>query len=88
MVAPEYLAGNETVRATNVTAVGDLAFSLPGARAPRVRVQLRGGPDASRDTHLDTVIINTDDKLLLLLWRTSFRLRSGPLDVVSIEISQ
>jgi len=35
---------------------------------------------------LDTVIIEPDESRLLLLWRVPFTLKTGPHDLVSVEI--
>ena len=53
---------------------------------PQCRVQLQGGRDQQMQTQLDTVMINTDESLLFLIWRSNMVLRSGPQDVVSIEV--
>jgi len=79
--------GDEPVLIENATPNGRLEFILPGVRPPKIRVQLRGRGDAQLETNLDTVIINTDENLLLMLWRTNLVLRNGPHDVVAIEIT-
>jgi hypothetical protein len=87
LIASEYLKGNELVEVTNASPGGRIAFRLPGIRPPKIRVQLRGRPDAHLETNLDTVIINTDENLLLMLWRTNLVLRNGPHDVAAIEVT-
>ena len=79
LIAPKYLQGNEPVIVENASANGILDFQLPGTR-----VRLRTGKDVLVGTHLDTVIFNTDDMLLLLLWRNYLVLRNGPHDVAEI----
>ncbi|MEZ6138543.1 MAG: DUF2169 domain-containing protein [Pirellulaceae bacterium] len=86
MITKEYLRGDEAVLIENATPSGRLSFQLPGVPPPKVRVQLRGLPDVLLQTNLDTVIINTDEMLLLLLWRAHVPLRSGPHDVAAIEV--
>lgn len=87
LIAPEYLKGNESVSVEHATPGGRLAFTLPGVPAPQIHIQLRGREDVHLPTNLDTVIINTDENLLLMLWRTNLVLRSGPHDVVAIRVS-
>ncbi|MBP86835.1 MAG: hypothetical protein CMJ64_08970 [Planctomycetaceae bacterium] len=87
LIAPEYLKGNESVLIENASPRGTLSFDLPGVQPPKIRVQLRGREDAHLQTNLDTVIINTDEDLLLMLWRTNLVLRHGPHDVVAIEVT-
>jgi hypothetical protein len=85
-IAPGFLKGDESVAVVNASPSGKISFKLPGVPPPQCRVQLRSRKDTHLKTQLDTVIINTDDNLLLLLWRTNLLLRSGPQDVVSIEV--
>jgi hypothetical protein len=86
LVAPGYLNGDEAVSIENASSRGTLSFNLPGVPPPKCRVQLTGRRDAEIPMFLDTVIVNTDEDLLLLLWRGHLALRNGPHDVVSIEI--
>jgi hypothetical protein len=86
LIAPGYLKGDEPVRIENASPGGYLSFSLPGVRPPECRVQLVARPDALVKTNLDTVIINTDEDLLMLIWRGFLSVRNGPHDVVSIRI--
>jgi hypothetical protein len=86
LVAPGFLKGNEPVVVANASPSGRISFNLPGVLPPQCRVELRGRQDHQMQTRLDTVIINTDENLLLLIWRANLVLRSGPQDVVSIEI--
>jgi hypothetical protein len=53
---------------------------------PECRVQLTGRRDVLVETNLDTIIINTDEDLVLLIWRGHLPVRNGPHDVVSIQI--
>ena len=87
LIAAEYLTGNEAVVVENASPGGRMSFHLPGAGPPKIRVQLRGREDELLETNLDTVIVNTDENLLLMLWRTNLVLRNGPHDVVAIEIT-
>jgi hypothetical protein len=61
-------------------------FNLPALPSPQCLVQVAGRQDQSLQTQLDTVIINTDEMRLFLIWRTHLVLRSGPHDVRSIKI--
>lgn len=86
LVAPGYLKGDEAVSIENASPRGTLSFNLPGVPPPECRVQLVGRRDEQVRMSLDTVIINTDEDLLLLLWRGHLAVRNGPHDVVSIQI--
>lgn len=86
LIAPGFLKGNESVVVENASPKGTISFNLPGVQPPQCRVQLRGQKDKELQTNLDTVIINTDENLLFLIWRSNLILRNGPQDVVSMEI--
>jgi hypothetical protein len=86
LVAPGYLKGDEPVSIENLSPHGTISFNLPGLPPPECRVQLTGRRDVRVETNLDTVIINTDENLLLLIWRGYIPVRNGPHDVVSIQI--
>ena len=86
-VAPGFLKADVAVEVINASPSGKISFNLPGMPPPQCRVELRGRKDHQLKTWLDTVIINTDENLLFLIWRTNLALRTGPQDVVSIEVS-
>jgi len=86
LVAPGYLRGDEPVIGTGVTKSGRLAFKLPGQAPPVFRVRLRSRDDEAPPAHLDTVIVNTDDNKLILIWRAEVVLDGGPHDVLSIGV--
>jgi hypothetical protein len=86
LIAPGYLKGDEPVSIENASARRKISFDLPGVPPPTCRVQLIGRQDAIVETNLDTVIINTDEDLLLLIWRGHLHVRNGPHDIVSIQI--
>jgi hypothetical protein len=86
LVAPGFLRGDEPVAVENASRVGTLRFALPGVPAPAARVRMRTGEQPSVPTHLDTVIINTDEEVVFLLWRAHVVVRGGPHRVGTIEL--
>jgi hypothetical protein len=86
LIAPCYLKGDEPVLVENASPRGTLSYNLPGVPPPECRVQLTGRRDVRVETNLDTVIINTDEDLLLLIWRGHLSLRNGPHEIASILI--
>ncbi len=86
LVAPGYLIGNEPVVIENASPRGRLEFNLPGISSPMCHVELRGNQHHELQTNLDTVIVNTDEDLVFLIWRTHIVLRNGPHDVVAIKV--
>jgi hypothetical protein len=86
LVSPGYLRGDEDVAVLNAAAVPRLGFRLPRVAPPRCRVAVRGQPVAEVQTNLDTVIVNTDEQLVILLWRAYAMAAGGPHDVTAIEV--
>jgi hypothetical protein len=87
-VADGYLRGDEPVLAVGVAADGPLSFTLPGVPPPSVVVRLHSDADQTLTTNLDTVIIDSDERRLQLLWRTHLVLPRGPLEVAGIEVQK
>jgi len=86
LVADEYLRGDEYVSVVNVAPMGRLSFRLPGTPPPSFRVGLKGRRSLQGEARLDTVILNTDEAKLYLLWRALIPLSSGPHDLVGMEV--
>jgi hypothetical protein len=86
LIAPGYLRGDEPVSIENASSRRTISFNLPGVPPPECRVQLIGRRDALVTTNLDTVIVNTDEDLLILIWRGYLPVRNGPHDIVSMQI--
>ena len=89
LIAPGYLVGNEIVTVVNASPRGRLEFALPGIPAPRIDVRLRGSAMKALPTHLDTVVIDTDEHRVSLIWRGHVKVTDVPRDVtaVSVELS-
>jgi hypothetical protein len=87
LIAPGYLAGDEAVAVVNASAGGRLVFNLPGVAAPVCECEFVGRRHHTIQTQLDTVIVNTDDHTLHLLWRGHRHVRGGPHDVVAMTVS-
>ena len=86
LVGSGYLRGDEEVLLDNASPRGRLAFHLPGQLPPQVTVTLRGTKDISPQMRLDTVILDTDEQHLLLLWRGHVPLPTGLHDVGSVVL--
>lgn len=86
LVASGYLRGNETVTITGVSR-HPIQFALPGLRPPHLRCELVHAPDQMIQTHLDTVIIDTDNSLLTMLYRGHTPLRESPHEVKTIQVN-
>ena len=86
LVADGYLRGDETVAGLGVTPDGRLHFALPGVPPPAVEIALVGGAPRPVALNLDTVIIEPDERRVILLWRGLLPLREGPHDVQAIRI--
>ena len=86
LVAPGYLQGNEEVVVLNTTSVPRLAFRLPGCPPADVPGRIARRQDIQLQTNLDTVIVNTDEQQLILLWRACTLIGGGPHDVTAIAV--
>lgn len=87
LTAPGYLRGDEEVVLVNASPTPQLRFNLPGIPPPACTVHLRGGKARPLQTNLDTIIIDTDQNLLFLLWRAYMNVTNGPHDVVAFELA-
>jgi hypothetical protein len=86
LIAPGFLRGDEPIVALNASPRGKIAFELPGIVPPRCAIGLAGRPTEHVQTSLDTVMINADDDLLLMLWRGNLKLKRSWDDVLAIRI--
>lgn len=86
LVAPGYLSGTEEVIINGVVPQGRLAFRLPAVPPPALNVTLREADSQMLETRLDTVLIDTDTRELVLIWRAHVAVREVPHDVVAITL--
>ncbi len=86
LVASGYLRGDEAVVIAGVTGKGGYAFKMPGVAVPVAIVERAGAEDAAVQTELDTVVIDTDEAKLFLLWRGQLVLRREPGEIRSIAV--
>jgi len=87
LVAPGYLRGDESVVTLNASPEGRLEFRLPGVPPPVCELYLRGRRAVQVQTVLDTVVINLDERVLLLTWRACHAVRNGPPDLEAMRVS-
>ena len=85
MVCTGFLRGDEPVWIENVSPGGVVAFDLPRLAPPKCVIETMGGGSANLSMELDTLIVNTDDNLVFLIWRGHTPLEHGPFDVHSIR---
>ena len=74
LVSPQYLKGGELVELLNLTPTGKCQFSLPDI-TPEVTIKIKNNQDQS-NMNMDTLIINTDENLLFMIWRKSFSINN------------
>jgi hypothetical protein len=86
LVAQGYLRGNEIVRVSNCSQEGLLVFNLPGIPPPLCRFRIAGRPDAKLPGELDTIVVNTVDRLVTMTWRCHLALPRGPEQLLEVEI--
>lgn len=85
--SPKHLLGNEPVVVIGATPEGRWEFLLPSIEPPVCAVRLRAGETRTLPTALDTVIVDADNRSLVLLWRAYTTLRTGPHDIAAFTIT-
>jgi len=83
-----YLRGDESVDIANASPQGRLAFSLPGCK-PYITVAMANESPTVLESQLDSLIINTDDNTVQLLWcgRMDIDQRIYDLEKVQLMLS-
>lgn len=85
LIAPNFLLGNEEVEIVNASSLGRLHFNLP-AEIPGISVQMvQEKPDLTK-TRLDSIMINTDNHTVELLWRASYKIQNRIADLEKIYV--
>ena len=85
LIADGFLRGDESIAIVNASPRGPLEFTLPGHQ-PAINVTLANEPPQTLDSTLDSIIINTDDHTVQLLWRGSLDIHQRMYDLERIEI--
>jgi len=70
LMAPGFLNGNEVIHLINVCPPGKLSLQMPGD-PPQISIQFQYEESKRLDVKLDTVLVNTDEMTLTLLWRAT-----------------
>jgi len=87
LVANGYLLGNEPVCVTNCCERECLSFNLPGVYPPCCRFRLNGRPLVKTEGRLDTVVVNTIDRIVTLTWRCHVQVPQGPEQLQRLRVS-
>lgn len=87
LVSAQHLRGDEPVLVRHATPEGELSFRLPRVPAPECTLTFTRKPARRLETQLDTVIVNADESLLLLLWRGSVPVLAAPHEVSAIVVA-
>jgi hypothetical protein len=87
LTARGYLRGDEAVVVTGMSPQGALRFTLPAVPPPWLRVVMTGNREQVVATNLDTVVLEPDERRVLLLWRACLPLATGPHDVKVLELA-
>lgn len=86
LTAADYFLGDEWIQVLGATPEGNWIFQLPGLESPRCRICTRFSGEVELSTRLDTVIVDADEKRVILTWRAHTVLRDGPLDVIAMVV--
>ena len=85
LIAPKFLLGNEDVEIVNASSFGRLHFNLP-AEIPGISVQLVQEKPILINTVLDSIMINTDNHTVELLWRAACKIQNHIADLEKIHV--
>lgn len=86
-IAPGYLRGDEPVLVVGASAEGRLQFSLPGTPPPHCTLSTRTATGVVLPMTLDTVVVDTDDRQVVLLWRGHTTLPGGPHAIQELRVA-
>ncbi|ABC33670.1 uncharacterized protein conserved in bacteria [Hahella chejuensis KCTC 2396] len=86
LVAAEYLSGGEDVVVINASERGALRFALPGLAAPRCKLSFHDANHVEMECRLDTLIINTDEHQVFLIWRAYAVVPEGHQHVAGVSL--
>lgn len=75
--------GGEQVALLNLTPEGRTAFRLPAVEVPVVFFRKRGDQE-ERQAVLDTIVIEPDQRRLMMTWRTSLPLKRNMFEIVQV----
>jgi hypothetical protein len=85
-VVAGYLRGDEEVVVLNASPRGRLGFHLPATGALQFHIEMRAGGIQSLTPVLDTLIVDTDEHRVLLLWRAAIPIANVPGDIAAVHI--
>lgn len=84
LISATKLRGGESVAVSGATRDGNVSFRLPRVPPPRLTLTFAGRRSLSLEGALDTVIVNTDEALLFLLWRPELPAPATPHPVRNV----
>lgn len=87
LTAPGFLQGNESVMLINVTPQEKLVFNLPNEK-PEIKFKYNYEGPVPLNADLDTVLINTDEMQLSLLWRATQNVFNRIYDIEEVFVDQ
>jgi len=80
------LHGDESVTILNASPIERLEFDLPGLANPEVHVERRGGRRERADTALDTIVVDTDEMVVVLYYRGLIVLPGGVHELSKLAV--
>ncbi|MEK6750497.1 MAG: DUF2169 domain-containing protein [Pseudomonadota bacterium] len=86
LLASEFLTGTEPVMIVGATPEGRTQFNLPGGK-PEMQVSMAGETTVALEVCLDSVVINTDERRVQMLWRAAVPVYQRIYDLEEIVVS-
>ncbi len=81
LISHEFFKGGELIEVINASPKDRIKFNIPPIR-PEAIVMMKDGTRHQLDMNLDTVIVNTDEDLLFLVWRCSMGIYRKTNDIL------
>ena len=86
LISDGFLQGNENVTLVNISERGKLSFKLPGGK-PDIQVKIQTDHSIDLDVVIDSLIINTDDHTVQILWRSEWPAQNRMYHIEEIVVS-
>jgi len=86
LIADGFLKGDERVRVMHTVPQGELSFNLPGEQIS-IQLYWKDGRTENFQAYVDSVVVDTDQMTVQLLWRVSTAIDSNAKDIEIVKVN-
>ncbi len=86
LIADGFLKGDERVHVTNTVPEGELSFNLPGKQVG-IQLYWKDGRTENLQVNVDSIVVDTDEMSLQLLWRASIAIDNKAKDIEIVKVN-